>query len=395
VHHIDILAVGHAPVLQINRRLYRALNQIGWQVELAIPDRLPWVTDVSIVEPDDPKDPPTHRLEPHGKHTRFWWFKGLEGILDCKKPRIVYVENAPESIMAWRIGGWCKRNGAILIANTNENDILPLKDIMRQPKARPVLRSVRSHLWGRMARSRVNHVVAICEDGRKSMQMIGFSDAVSVIPIGFDPALFYSDAACRAAKRTALGLHGPVIAYFGRLTEAKGVPLLIAALGRLKDKPWQLLIDDFENDSTGPTPWLKRAIDNAGIGDRVITFSASHEAIADYMRAADIVVLPSLLKEQYGRVISEAMACGCATIVSDIGALPELVGDAGVLVRPGDVFGLSVAIGDLLANPQRRRDLATRAELRARTEFSLNRQASLLDSLFRALTEKGHVARAN
>jgi glycosyltransferase involved in cell wall biosynthesis len=392
---IDILAVGHAPILQVNRRIYRALSLIGWKLELAIPDRLPWSPDVNIVEPDHPKDPPIHRLEPRGSHTRFWWFKGLKRVLDRKRPRIVYLENAPESIMAWLIGGWCKRNDAILITNTNENDILSLNEMLRQRNAKAVLRSARSHLWGRLARSRVNHVVAICEDGRKSMQVIGFSDAVSVIPLGFDPALFFPDAAGRAAKRTALGLRGPVVAYFGRLTQAKGVPLLIAALGALKDKSWQLLIDDFENDSTGPTPWLKRAIDDAGIGDRVITFSASHEEMADYMRAADIVVLPSLLKEQYGRVISEAMACGCATIVSDIGALPELVGDAGLIVRPGDVSGLSKIIGDLLANPQRRVDLAARAELRARTEFSLDRQATLLDSLFRALTEKGHVARTN
>ena len=378
MHPIDILAVGHAPILQVNRRIYRALNLIGWKLELAIPNRLPWSPDVNIVEPDHPKDPPIHRLEPRGSHTRFWWFKGLKRVLDRKRPRIVYLENAPKSIMAWLIGGWCKRNDAILITNTNENDILSLGDILRQCQARAALRSVRSHLWGRMARSRVNHVVAICEDGRKSMQAIGFADAVSVIPIGFDPALFFPDVARRTATRAALGLSGPVIAYFGRLTPSKGVPQLIAALGRLKDAPWQLLIDDFEQDSNESTPWLKRAIDEAGIGDRVITFSASHEAMPDYMRAADIVVLPSLLKEQYGRVVSEAMACGCATIVSNIGALPELVGDAGVTVPPDDIDGLSKIIGDLLANPQRRLVLAARAEARARTDLSLDRQAILL-----------------
>jgi glycosyltransferase involved in cell wall biosynthesis len=297
--------------------------------------------------------------------------------------------------MAWLIGGWCKRNGAALVTNTNENDLLSIGDIVRRRQAGATLRSVRSHLWGRIARSRVNHVVAICEDGRKSMQVIGFADAVSVIPMGFDPALFFPDRARRAATRTALGLRGPVVAYFGRLTQTKGVPLLIAALSRLKDKSWQLLIDDFEHHSDGPTHWLKRAIDEAGISDRVISFSATHEAVADYMRAADIAVVPSIVKEQYGRVVSEAMACGCAVVVSDIGALPELVGDAGVIVRPGDVSDLSKAIGDLLANPQRQIDLASRAQLRARTDLSLDRQAVLLDALFRRLTEQGHLARAN
>src|SRR5262249_33871402 len=163
----------------------------------------------------------------------------------------------------------------------------------------------------------------ICEDGRKSMQTIGFGGTISVIPVGFDPALFFPDDARRAATRAAMGLNGPVVAYFGRLSQTKGVPLLIAALGHLRDSPWQLLMDDFEHESTEPTNWLNQAITEAGIGDRIVRFSASHESVADYMRAADIVVVPSVVKEQYGRVVAEAMACGCATIVSDIGALPE------------------------------------------------------------------------
>src|SRR4051812_34080506 len=82
VHRIDILAIGHAPILQINRRIYRALNLLGWRIELAIPNRLPWSTDLNIVEPDHPQDPAIHRLEARGSHIRFWWFKGLTGVLD-------------------------------------------------------------------------------------------------------------------------------------------------------------------------------------------------------------------------------------------------------------------------------------------------------------------------
>ena len=134
-----------------------------------------------------------------------------------------------------------------------------------------------------------------------------------------------------------------MVAYFGRLTYRRRACLTSLQRWAPKDKTVAASIDDFEQDASEITTWLNRAIEEAGIGDRVITFSASHEAVADYMRAADIVVLPSILKEQYGRVIPEAMACECAIIVSGIGALPELVGDAGVIVRPGDVLGLSKA----------------------------------------------------
>ena len=209
MHYIDILAVGHAPVLQINRRIYRALARLGWQVEIAIPRRLPWSSDLNFVQPDHPEDPPIHRLEPRGHHIRFWSFEGLTDLLNRKRPRIVYLENGPDSLMAWVIGGWCRRNDAFLIANTNENDILPIREILRGWRPKASLRSLRSHIWGRLARGRVSHVVAICEDGRNSMRSIGFGDAVTVTPLGFDPALFYPDASRRAAIRRALGLTEP------------------------------------------------------------------------------------------------------------------------------------------------------------------------------------------
>jgi glycosyltransferase involved in cell wall biosynthesis len=383
LNHIDILAVGHAPVLQINRRIYRALARLGWQVEIAIPRHLPWSNDLNFVQPDHPEDPPIHRLEARGRHIRFWSFEGLTDLLNRKRPRIVYLENGPDSLMAWVIGGWCRRSGAFLIANTNENDILPIREVLRGWRPKASLRSLRSHIWGRLARGRVSHVVAICEDGRDSMRSIGFRDAVTVTPLGFDPALFFPDTSRGAAIRRSLGLTGPVVAYFGRVTRSKGVHILIAALGNLKGQPWQLLMDEFEHGSTADADWLDRAIDQAGIRDRLITFNATHDRIADYMRAADIVVVPSVVKEQYGRVAPEAMACGCTVVVSDIGALPELVGDTGVIVAPHDVDALSAAIGDLLANSQHRAALASRAQARARAELSLDRQAALLDALFR------------
>src|SRR5262249_19529393 len=136
----------------------------------------------------------------------------------------------PDSVMAWRIGGWCKRNDAVLISNTYENDILTPAEILRKRRVWAGLRSARSQVWGRIARKRVNHVVAICEDGRKAMQLVGFREAVSFTPLGFDATLFFPDPVGRAATRKALGLSQPVIAYFGRVVQEKGVHILIAAL---------------------------------------------------------------------------------------------------------------------------------------------------------------------
>jgi glycosyltransferase involved in cell wall biosynthesis len=378
---IDILAVGHAPILQINRRLYRALARIGWSVELVIPARMPVTISDVRVQPDDPADPPIHRLPLKGDYIRTWEFEGLISLLDARRPRIVYLENEPDSAMAWRIGNWCVKNGGKLIVNTNENDIPPVFQALRRRGVKPALRSLRTRIWVVATRPRIAQVVAICEDGRQAMQSIGFGHKVSVAPLGFDRTLFRPDEDRRAAIRSKLGLTVPVIAYFGRLAPNKGVHLLIAALSRMKDSAWQFLIDDLSQSSADYAKTLLRCIEETGIADRTISFSATHDEMPDYMRAADIVVVPSTWKEQYGRVAPEAMACGCAVIVSDIGALPELVGSAGVRVPQGDVDALATALMQLVADPARRRELGAAAVDRAHNLLSIDRQAALLDQL--------------
>jgi glycosyltransferase involved in cell wall biosynthesis len=84
------------------------------------------------------------------------------------------------------------------------------------------------------------------------------------------------------------------------------------------------------------------------------------------------------------------MACGCTVVVSDIGALPELVGEGGVLVRPGKVEDLVSTLESLINDKQRRKALGDVAQRRAREVLSLERQAALLDVLFRDLLATHH-----
>lgn len=383
---IDILGVGHAPILRVNRGVYQALRRLGWRVELAIPARLPWSSETA--QPDHADDPPIHRLPAKGGSLRTWTFEGLRRLLNARAPRIVYLENGPDSRMAWEIGRWCARHGAKLVLNTNENDIPPVLQALRSRGIRHALRSLRTRLWVVFTRRYIAHIVAISRTGRDAMASLGFGKAVSVTPLGYERRLFYPDAARRAAMRARLGLRHTVVAYFGRLGPHKGVHVLIAALGRLTALPWQFLIDDFEHAPGDYAGRLRRAIDDAGIAGRTTFFTATHDEMPDYMRAADIVVVPSVWREQYGRVAPEAMACGCAVVVSDAGALPELVGSAGVVVPAGDTEALAGAISRLITDPDGRGALAAAGEKRARISFTADRQAALLDRLFRSLLSR-------
>lgn len=91
-------------------------------------------------------------------------------------------------------------------------------------------------------------------------------------------------------------------------------------------------------------------------------------------RESTLVVVPSLY-EGFGLPASEAMACGAPVVSSDGGALPEVVGDAGVLVPAGDETALAGAIAALLADPARRTELGQRARARMSTLFCWRRAA--------------------
>ena len=72
-----------------------------------------------------------------------------------------------------------------------------------------------------------------------------------------------------------------------------------------------------------------------------------HFQIANYMRSSDIIVLPSLHEEQYGRVIQEGIACGNVAVGSNIGAIPEIIKDRSLLFEPGDFNNLALILKKL------------------------------------------------
>ena len=210
---------------------------------------------------------------------------------------------------------------------------------------------------------------------------------VEKMPLGFDASWFYPDEKKREALRAKLGLNRHVIAYFGRLTKEKGVHILIQALEGLKDLEWLLMMDDFDEYSSGYTSEIKSLIDKAGIKARVVFISPSHYEIAAYMNAADIVVVPSVSspqwKEQYGRVAAEALACGAKVIASNSGALPELLNGQGWIFPEGDIEALGYLIKMKLDDNINLNDHKHKTALYAKTNLSIICQKRIIESVFK------------
>jgi glycosyltransferase involved in cell wall biosynthesis len=157
----------------------------------------------------------------------------------------------------------------------------------------------------------------------------------------------------------------PFIIYVGTLEKRKNVSTLIKAFYRLKriKIPHKLVI-------VGKKGWLYndifKTIESMKIQEDVIfTGYVPEEDLVKLYNLADLFVYPSYY-EGFGLPPLEAMACGCPVITSNTSSLPEVVGDAGILVDPYDVEGLAKAMYEVLKDESFRIELAKKGLERAK-----------------------------
>ncbi len=128
------------------------------------------------------------------------------------------------------------------------------------------------------------------------------------------------------------------VLYVGRLVHKKGVHVLLDAVERADVD----LAVDIVGDGSELASIRSQAPESVTVHGRV-----DHDLVADYYERADVFVHPGLWPEPFGRTILEAMQCGCVPVVSDVGAPPWIVGDAGLNFSRSDVYDLSSILDSL------------------------------------------------
>lgn len=389
MERISLVVLSKACFEGVNRAAYRLLqSEYGIPVHLIIPDRIEFSD--SIREPTDIPGEilQVTKLRLLNSHSRLQIFKGASSLVSKIKPSHILVDNDPASFMALTAGRWAKQLNAKLWVMTCENlERHYLKEALRgliylQPKT--FIGGALNQVFSLLIKSSIDRVFTISQDGTRSMEAFGLRGRITQVPLGFDTAIFYQQNSEKiAAKRMKCEINQPTIAYFGRISSEKGVDLLIRALAELTHERWQLLLDDFEGYQTPYINEILHLLESTEVGKRTVFFRSDHSSIADYMNIADIVVLPSITtakwKEQYGRVIPEAMACGKVVIASQSGTPPELIGDCGFLFPEGDITQLKALISKLLSMPyDDLTKIGFKASLRARSLLSANKQAEIL-----------------
>lgn len=172
----------------------------------------------------------------------------------------------------------------------------------------------------------------------------------------------------RAASEARTGGHGSlVVGYVGRLLEMKGIETLIRAVPLVDESVRVLILGN------GPDrERLKSIVEDLSLLDRVSFISAvSSEEVRNVMSRLDVLVLPSRTtdkwKEQYGKVLIEAMAGGVPVIGSSSGAIPEVIGDAGLVFNEGDSRELARLIESVRTDLSLRTKLTQAGKARAST----------------------------
>lgn len=299
-------------------------------------------------------------------HFHLHYYPTLAQILHRVQPDILHIDEEPYNLatfLAARAMKRAKPNGRILFFSW--------QNILR--------RYPPPFAWMEQAVFKeADAAIAGSAEAQHVLRQKGFTKPITVIPQFGVPPTFQPHARPR--------LHNPIIiGYAGRLVREKGIVVLLRALEHLAGD-WQLKIL-----GSGPLfKSLEHLARELHIASRVqfAPWVASGE-MPQFYHSLDVLVAPSLTqpnwKEQFGRVIMEAMACGVPVIGSNSGEIPHVLGDAGIIVPEGEVTALARALDTLIQDPTRRQELGSQGRTRALKLFSQQRVVDDTYALYKQL----------
>ncbi len=295
-------------------------------------------------------------------HFHIHFYRGLNGLFRQLRPHILHIDEEAYNLAAFQAMRLATRHGAQALFFTWQN-------LLRRY---PYPFSFFEHYNFEHAAS----AIAGNQEAQGVLRRKGYKGLIHVLPqFGVDPELY---------RRQPVPSEGQfVIGYVGRMVEEKGVHLLLQAAAALEGE-WALrLIGD------GPHLSALRALSTElGIEQRVRFESWKPSAEMPYhLSSLDVLILPSLTrrnwKEQFGRVLVEAMACEVPVVGSSSGEIPFVIGDAGLVFPEGDAVALRDTLARLMQDPTLHADLSRRGRARVLEHYTQQRIAASTRAIYR------------
>jgi glycosyltransferase involved in cell wall biosynthesis len=259
---------------------------------------------------------------------------------------------------------------------------------LTRPKTLPLYRLKMLERYIKYSLKETDAVVAISECTKKDiLDFYGVSEKnIDVIYPGIDHEIFkpIGEKENIDIIKKKHGITKKYIYHLGTIEPRKNLGMLLRSFSQISKKTK----GEFQLVLSGKIGWkvsvlMKEINEHVSGGDVVYTgFVSDHEAAALY-NGAEVFVCPSKY-EGFGIPLAEAMACGCPVITSNLSSLPEVAGDAGILIDPGRTEALTDAIIKVLGDEDLKNSMKEKSLERAKL-FNWDNAATLTRQLYEKL----------
>ncbi len=295
-------------------------------------------------------------------HYHLHHYPQLGQRLRALQPDLIHMDEEPYNLATFQGLHWARRYGVPAIWVTWQN---------LERRYPPPFRWFEQYAY-----RTAHHALACTSEAEAVVRAKGYRGALTVTPLmGVDTGLFTPSAAAPARTPFSIG-------YAGGLLPEKGLDILFRACAALTGD-WRLHIaggGQAENS-------LRRLAEELDITNSLQWWGRqSSQSMPDFYRQLHVLVLPSRTrpnwKEQFGRVLIEAMACGVPAVVSDSGACQQVVGDAGLVYPEADPRALVHHLQRLHDSDSLQRELGQAALQRVRTCFDMGTVAARIVDVY-------------
>ncbi len=266
-------------------------------------------------------------------HKRLIFFKNTLQFIKDLRPNYIIIHSDPISLQTLWVVTLSFFFNFKVCCYSNENQVLGNLKIIS------IVRKLILIILNFFIKFKIESILCISRQIKKNYDFLGYKKKTILMPLGFDEKIFHFKKKIKRSKKFN-------ISYFGRICHDKGLHILVTALSKVKfDFTLNIDVDHIEDNS-----YFENLITKAkknSIFKNIKFIKCDHFTISKYMRKSDLVVVPSVYPEQYGRVIQESVACGCLAIGSNVGAIPEIINDKDLIFDTEDPTSLATLITKL------------------------------------------------
>jgi glycosyltransferase involved in cell wall biosynthesis len=351
--------ISKACVTESYRTKLEYLNQLDPHIQVGVVVPPSWGPLQFEPREDDHRYPLLLTSVRFSGHNHFHFYPELRSVIRRYRPDLLHIDEEHYSMVTYQ---------AIRIAER-----------LRIPSLFFTWQNIyKSYPWPfsateRLVLARCRGAIAGNREAREVLRQKGFRNPIWVIPqFGTDTSLYYPRDKSRAKRTWNLEARF-VVGYVGRLIEEKGLDDLWQA-----SRPILAQHSDTVLLLAGSGPWadiIRSRAESEGLAGQLLILPwVKTQMMPLVMNALDVLVLPSHTtprwKEQFGRVLTEAMASEVAVVGSSSGEIPEVIKDAGIVFPEGSATALFKAITSLYDNPGLRSNLGKSGRKRVLQHYS-------------------------